>query len=140
VGGVFGGRAPRGPHRPLSASSFDAAGAAALGLRPARVRLALLALLATAVAVAVQGLGALLVLAVLVAPPVAVRRHVPTPAAAMLAGAAVAALGGVVGIELSALAGSAAGASVALVLCAVAAAGALLPKRWPVAQRPGGQA
>jgi ABC-type Mn2+/Zn2+ transport system permease subunit len=123
-------------HRPLSASSFHSAGAAALGLRPALMRLALLTLLATAVAVAVQGLGALLVLAVLVAPPVAVRRHVRTPAAAMLAGAAVAALGGLAGIQLSALAGSAAGASVALVLCAAAAVGALLPRRSRVEQRP----
>jgi ABC-type Mn2+/Zn2+ transport system permease subunit len=135
-----GGAALIALHRPLSASSFDTAGAAALGLRPALVRLALLALLALAVAVAVQGLGALLVLAVLVAPPVAVRRHVRTPAAAMLAGAAVAALGGVAGIELSALAGSAAGASVALVLCAAATVGALLPKRSLVAQRRGGPA
>lgn len=116
-------------HRPLSARAFDTAGAAALGLRPAPLRLALLTLLATAVAVAVQGLGALLVLAMLVAPPVAVRRHVATPRAAMLAAAAVAALGGVAGIQLSALAGSAAGASVALVLCAAAALGAVLPRR-----------
>jgi ABC-type Mn2+/Zn2+ transport system permease subunit len=110
-------------------SSFDAAGAAALGLRPQAVRFALLALLAAAIAVTVQGLGALLVLAVLVAPPVAVRRHVRTPAAAMLAGAALAAAAGIAGIQLSGAAGSAAGASVALVLCGAAAAGAALPRR-----------
>jgi ABC-type Mn2+/Zn2+ transport system permease subunit len=126
-------------YRPLGASCFDAAGAAALGLRPTLVRLALLVLVATAVAVAVQGLGALLVLAVLVGPAVAVRRHVRSPAAAMLAGAAVAALSGLAGIELSALAGTAAGASVALVLCAAAALGALLrPLRG--AAHPGGPA
>jgi ABC-type Mn2+/Zn2+ transport system permease subunit len=132
-----GGAALAALHRPLSATSFDAAGAAALGLRPTLVRLALLVLLATAVAVAVQGLGALLVLAVLVAPPVAVRRHVRTPAAAMLSGAAVAALCGLAGIQLSAVAGGAAGGTVALVLCAAAALGAT---RWPVARRPGGRA
>ena len=44
-------------------------------------------LLAAAVAVTVQGLGALLVLAVLIAPPVAVRDYARTPARAMLAGA-----------------------------------------------------
>jgi ABC-type Mn2+/Zn2+ transport system permease subunit len=115
--------------RPLAATSFDPAGAAALGVRPALVRLALLGLMAAAIAVAVQGLGALLVLAVLVAPPLAVRRHTRTPGAAMAAGAVVAALAGVAGIQLSALAGSAAGASVALVLCAAAALGALLPRR-----------
>ena len=85
---LAGGAALAALHRPLSASSFDASGAAALGLRPGLVRLALLSLLAAAVAVAVQGLGALLVLAVLVAPPVAVRRHARTPGAAMLGGAA----------------------------------------------------
>jgi ABC-type Mn2+/Zn2+ transport system permease subunit len=123
-----GGGALAGLHRPLVATSFDAAGAAALGLRPTAVRLALLGMLAAAIAVAVQGLGALLVLAVLVGPPVAVRRHVRTPAAAMLAGAAIAAAGGVAGIQLSSLAGTAAGASVALVLCAAAALGAALPR------------
>jgi ABC-type Mn2+/Zn2+ transport system permease subunit len=116
-------------HRPLLASSFDAGGAAALGLRPALVRFALLALMAAAIAVAVQGLGALLVLAVLVAPAVAVRAHVRAPGAAMLAGAVVAGVAGIAGIQLSSLAGTAAGASVALVLCAAAAAGAILPAR-----------
>jgi ABC-type Mn2+/Zn2+ transport system permease subunit len=109
--------------RPLAAGSFDAEGAAALGLRPALVRLALLVLLAAAIAVGVQALGALLVLAVLVAPPVAVRGHVRSPSAAMLAGAGVAAFAGVAGIQLSAVAGTAAGGSVALVLCAAAALG-----------------
>jgi ABC-type Mn2+/Zn2+ transport system permease subunit len=124
-----GGAALAALVRPLAATSFDPAGASALGLRPALVRLALLGLMAAAIAVAVQGLGALLVLAVLVAPPVAVRRHVHTPAAAMAAGAAVAGAAGIAGIQLSALAGTAAGASVALVLCAAAAVGALLPRR-----------
>jgi ABC-type Mn2+/Zn2+ transport system permease subunit len=124
-----GGAALAALARPLAATSFDPAGAAALGLRPALVRLALLGLMAAAIAVAVQGLGALLVLAVLVAPPLAVRRHVHSPAAAMAAGAVVAGVAGVAGIQLSALAGTAAGASVALVLCAAAALGALAPRR-----------
>jgi zinc transport system permease protein len=91
--------------------------------------LALLVMMAAAIAVAVEGLGALLVLAVLVGPPVAVRRHVRNPGAAMLAGGGVAAAAGVAGIQLSAQAGTAAGASVALVLCAAAGLGALLPAR-----------
>jgi ABC-type Mn2+/Zn2+ transport system permease subunit len=127
-------------HRPLSAAAFDGVGAAALGLRPALLRLALLALLALAVAVAVQGLGALLVLAVLVAPPVAVRRHAGTPGRAMLAGAALAVLAGAVGIEISFHAGSAAGASVAMALCAAAALGAALPTRARRGARPGAPA
>jgi ABC-type Mn2+/Zn2+ transport system permease subunit len=126
---LAGGAALAALSRPLAATSFDPAGASALGLRPALVRLALLGMMAAAIAIAVQGLGALLVLAVLVAPPVAVRRHVRNPGAAMLAGAGVAAAAGVAGIQLSAQAGTAAGASVALVLCAAAALGALLPVR-----------
>jgi len=112
--------------RPLTVTAFDPAGASALGLKPGVVRLTLLALMAAAIAVTVQGLGALLVLAALVAPPVAVRGHVRGPGAAMAAGAAVAAAAGVAGIQLSAQAGTAAGASVALVLCAAAALGAAL--------------
>ncbi len=112
--------------RPLTATAFDPAGASALGLKPGLVRLTLLALMAAGIAVTVQGLGALLVLAALVAPPVAVRGHVHGPGAAMVAGAAVAAAAGVAGIQLSAQAGTAAGASVALVLCAAAALGAAL--------------
>ena len=132
-----GGLALAALHRPLAAAAFDSAGAAAFGLRPALLRLTLLALLALAVAVAVQGLGALLVLAVLVAPPVAVRRHTATPARAMLAGAALAVVAGAVGIEVSFHAGSAAGASVALALCAAAALGAVLPTRGRPGWRPG---
>jgi ABC-type Mn2+/Zn2+ transport system permease subunit len=135
---VAGGAALVALHRPLCAMAFDSTGAAALGLRPALLRMALLALLALAVAVAVQGLGALLVLAVLVAPPVAVRRHAGTPARAMLAGALLAVAAGSVGIEISFHAGSAAGASVALALCAAAAVGAALPTRPRRAARPGG--
>jgi ABC-type Mn2+/Zn2+ transport system permease subunit len=126
---LTGGAALAALRRPLAAASFDPAGASALGLRPGLVRLALLVLMAAAIAIAVEGLGALLVLAVLVGPPVAVRRHVRKPGAAMLAGAGVAAAAGVAGIQLSAQAGTAAGASVALVLCAAAGLGALLPAR-----------
>jgi ABC-type Mn2+/Zn2+ transport system permease subunit len=131
---VLGGAALLTLHRPLSAVAFDAAGAAAAGVAPARVRLALLFLLATALAVAVQGLGSLLVLAVLVAPAVAVRRHAHTPRTAMLAGATVAAGAGLVGLYASHHVGSAAGASVALALCAAAALGSL--RRPPARARP----
>ena len=123
---VLGGAALATLHRPFSAVAFDPSGAAAAGIRPGLTRLALLVLLAAAVAVAVQGLGALLVLAVLIGPPVAVRAHAGSPERAMLAGAAVAVAAAVVGIEVSFHAHSAAGASVALALCAAAALGALL--------------
>ena len=127
---ALGGTALAAVHRPLSAVAFDATGAAAAGLRPAVTRLALLVLLSAAVAVAVQGLGALLVLAVLVGPALAVRQHARTPARAMLGGAAVAVFAGIVGIEVSFHAHSATGATVALALCAAAALGsALRPSR-----------
>ena len=116
-----------GLHRPFLAVALDHAGAAALGLRPALVRLALLGLVATAVAVAVQGLGSLLVLAVLIAPAVAVRRHASTVPRAMLAAEALAVLAGTAGVYASFQFGSAAGASVALALSAAALGGAWLP-------------
>jgi ABC-type Mn2+/Zn2+ transport system permease subunit len=114
-------------HRPLSALAFDPVGAPALGVRPAVARAALLVLLAAAVCVATRGLGNLLVLAVLVAPPVAVARHAHSPARAMLGGAIVAAAAGVAGFYGSYHLEVAAGASIALALCAAAALGALLP-------------
>jgi ABC-type Mn2+/Zn2+ transport system permease subunit len=117
---VLGGAVLVAMHRPLTAVAFDPAGAASAGLRPARVRLALLFVLAAALAVAVQGLGSLLVLAVLVAPAVAVRGRARSPRTAMLGGAAVAALAGLVGLYASHHLGTAAGASVALALCAAA--------------------
>ena len=127
---AFGGLALAALHRPLTALAFDADGTAAAGLRPSLLRLGLLTLLAVAVALAVQGLGALLALAVLVGPPVAVRRHARTPGRAMLSGSVVAVLAALVGIEVSFHAHSAAGASVALALCAAAALGASL-RPWP---------
>lgn len=116
-------------HRPLCAVALDPRGASALGVRPGLVRLALLAVLAAALAVAVQGLGTLLVLAVLVAPAVAVRRHAASPAQAMAAGSVAAIVAGVAGIYASHALGTAAGASVALALCSAAAVGAALPAR-----------
>jgi ABC-type Mn2+/Zn2+ transport system permease subunit len=116
-------------HRPLTALAFDEPGSRALGLSPILLRATLLGLLAAAVTVTVQGLGNLLVLATLVAPAVAVRRHASTPAHAMLAGAAGAALAGMAGIYASFHEGAAAGACVALALCLLAALGAALPLR-----------
>ena len=132
---VAGGLALAALHRPLAAVAFDAGGAGALGVRPGRVRLALLLVLATAVAVAVQGLGSLLVLAILVAPAVAVGDRVGTPGRAMAAGAAVAVGAGVLGLYSSYHLGGAAGASVALALCAAAGGGALLRRLAPRGRR-----
>ena len=76
-------------HRPLCAVAFDPGAARSIGVAATRVQLALLGLLAAAVAVAVRGLGTLLVLAVLVAPAVAARRHAARPGAGMALGAVI---------------------------------------------------
>ena len=124
---MAGGLALAALHRPLTLAAFDPETAHALGISPRWVIVALLALVGVAVAVAVQGLGNLLVLAVLVAPAVAVRGHAASPLRAMLAGAAVAIVAGVVGIYVSFHLELAAGASIALALCLAAAVGAALP-------------
>lgn len=127
-------------HRPFCALAFDDAGAGALGLPTGRLRILLLGLLAVAVAVAVQGLGTLLALAVLVAPPVAVRRWSRSPGRALVLAGAAGAAAGVVGIYVSYHLGTAAGASVALALCLAALAGSVLPGRlrpWPAGARSG---
>jgi ABC-type Mn2+/Zn2+ transport system permease subunit len=116
-------------YRPLGAVALDADAARALGIRPTAIRIALLGLLAAALAVAVQGLGSLLVLAILVAPAVAVRGRVSSPGRAMVAAGATAIVAGVAGIYASHLLGTAAGASVSLALCLAAALGAGLPVR-----------
>src|SRR5207253_837406 len=67
-------------HRPLLAIGFDRGSAPSLGARPLLVDLSLLALIAAAIVVGVQGLGNLLVLAVLIGPAATARllaRRVP---------------------------------------------------------------
>jgi ABC-type Mn2+/Zn2+ transport system permease subunit len=135
---VLGGAALAALHRPLCAVALDAQGAGSLGVRPTAVRFALLALLATTIATAVQGLGSLLVLAVVVAPAVAVAGRVDSPGRSMVAAGSVGVAGGVVGIYASDALGSAAGATVALALCAAAAIGAGL-SRFQAARAAGGE-
>jgi ABC-type Mn2+/Zn2+ transport system permease subunit len=114
-------------HGRLLVVGFDRAGARALGVRPIAVDGALLALLALALVVAVQGLGNLLVVAVLVAPPSAARLLTRRMAPMMAIAVAVAVVAGLGGLYLSYYAGTAAGASIAAMLvgaCALAAAAA----------------
>lgn len=133
---LVGGAALAALHRPLGVVAFDPGGSSSLGPSPAAVQLALIGLLAAAVAVAVQGLGSLLALAVLVAPAMAVGHRARSPGVAMAASAVVAAGSGVAGIYASHHLGSAAGASVALALCAAALQGGIAGRlrRWPVAR------
>lgn len=132
---VLGGTALAALHRPLAVVAFDPGPARTLGIGAGAVLAALLVLVAATLAVAVQGLGNLLVLAVLVAPAVAVRRHARSPARAMVGGAAVAIAAGVVGLYASYHLEVAAGAAVALALCIAAALGAALPARRPRTER-----
>jgi ABC-type Mn2+/Zn2+ transport system permease subunit len=103
-------------HGRLLAVGFDRATARAMGVSAARIDAVLLLLVAVAIMVAVQGLGNLLVVALLVA-PAATARLVTRRAAPMMAVAAgVATLSGIAGLYLSYYAGTAAGASIAAVL------------------------
>jgi ABC-type Mn2+/Zn2+ transport system permease subunit len=100
-------------HRQLLAVGFDRSSARSIGANPTLAAVALLMLIALATIVAVQGLGNLLVVAVLVSPAATARmiaqRMVPMMALATL----LAVLAGVVGLYLSYYAGTAGGASVA---------------------------
>jgi ABC-type Mn2+/Zn2+ transport system permease subunit len=106
-------------HGRLLVVGFDRTSARGLGIAPGIVDAALLVLVALALLVAVQGLGNLLVIAILIAPAATARlltRRMRTMLAASAAIAIVAAIGG---LYLSYYAGTAAGASIAGVLVAV---------------------
>jgi ABC-type Mn2+/Zn2+ transport system permease subunit len=106
-------------HTRLLIASFDRTTASALGARPALVDTALLILLALSVLVAVQALGNLLVVALLIAPAAAARlvarRMVPMMALAV--GLAIAS--GVAGLYASYHLKTAAGASIAATMVTV---------------------
>jgi ABC-type Mn2+/Zn2+ transport system permease subunit len=119
-------------HWRLLAVAFDRAGARASGTRPALADALLLTLLAVAVLVAVQGLGNLLVVAVLVAPAAVARRFARRLAPAMLLAVLVGVAAGLAGLYLSYYARVAAGAAIAGTLVAaylVARLAALVPSR-----------
>jgi ABC-type Mn2+/Zn2+ transport system permease subunit len=105
-------------HQRLLAVGFDRDGARALGVAPVAVDALLLALLALAVLVAVQGLGNLLVVAVLVAPAAAARLLTRRLGPMMALAVALGALAGIGGLYLSYYARIAAGASIAGLLVA----------------------
>lgn len=113
-------------HRSLAAAVFDPVAAPSLGVRPARIELGLLALLAVAVVAAVQALGNLLVLALIVAPAAAGIRLGASLRAQIALAAAAGALAGLLGLVASAALDTAAGASVALAAVALYALAALM--------------
>lgn len=105
-------------HARLLATGFDRAAARSLGLSPALADAALLLLLGAGVVVAVQGLGNLLVVAVLVGPAAAARNLTDRVAPMIAVACAVGVLAGLAGLYLSYYAGTAGGASVALAILA----------------------
>ena len=106
-------------HGRLLVAGFDRGAAPSLGVSPALADAALLVLLAAGIAIAVQGLGNLLVVALFVGPAAAARQLSERMLPTMLLAAALAALAGVAGLYLSYYAGTAGGASVALAIVAV---------------------
>lgn len=103
-------------HGRLLLVGFDRLNAPALGVRTGTVDLALLLLVAGALLVAVQGLGNLLVVAVLVGPAACARALTRRMSTMMVLAAAIAVGAGLGGIYLSYYAGTAAGASIAAVM------------------------
>ncbi len=112
-------------HRSLSVAVLDPVAARSLGVHPGRVELALLALLAVATVAAVQGLGNLLVFALLVAPASAAIRLGPGLRSQLLLAAGLGAGAGALGLVVSAELDIAAGASVALAAVALYAVAAV---------------
>ena len=103
-------------HGRLLLVGFDRLNAPALGVRPGAIDAALLLLVAGALLVAVQGLGNLLVVAVLVGPAACARAVTQRMAPMMTVAATIAVLAGIGGIYLSYYAGTATGASIAAVI------------------------
>jgi len=106
-------------HGRLLAVGFDRTSAKSVGASPAISDAVVLSLLAIAILVAVQGLGNLLVVAVLVAPAATARLLTRRAVPMMAAGSAIGVLGGVAGVYASYHLETAAGASIALTLVAV---------------------
>jgi ABC-type Mn2+/Zn2+ transport system permease subunit len=106
-------------HRGLAVVAFDEPTAPSLGASPAAIGLVLLVLLALTTLVAVQALGNLLVVALIIAPAAAALRLATRLAPALGLAATLAALAGVGGLYISHYLELAAGASIALVAVAL---------------------
>ena len=111
--------------RRLAIAVFDPVAAPSLGVRPARVELALLALLAIAVVAAVLSLGNLLLFAMLVAPAAAGMRLGRSLRGQLWLSAALGSTAGLVGLVVSSELDVAAGGSVALTAVALYAIAAV---------------
>jgi ABC-type Mn2+/Zn2+ transport system permease subunit len=116
-------------HRSLALVGFDRGSAPSLGARPLRWELALLAMLAVTTVAAVQGLGNLLLVALILAPAAAALSLARRLPAVLALSIAIAALAGVGGLVISFHLEVAAGASVALCAVALALLALLTPGR-----------
>lgn len=103
-------------HGRLLAVGFDRTAARSLGASPATAEAVLIALLAVAIVVAVQGLGNLLVVAVFVGPAAAARNLTERIVPMIGLSVAIALVAGLAGLYLSYYAGTAGGASVTLAI------------------------
>ena len=101
-------------HRSLLVAGFDRGSAAAFGVRPLLVDVALLALVATAILIGVQALGNLLVVALFLGPPASARLLTRRLPSMMIVAVVVAAVSSIVGLYVSYYADLAAGASVVI--------------------------
>ena len=107
-------------------AGFDRASAPALGGRPLATELMLLALVASAIVVAVQALGNLLVVALLVGPASVARLFADRVVPMMCVATLTAIAGGAGGLYLSYYAGTAGGASIAAAIVGLYLAGLAL--------------
>lgn len=119
-------------HRRLALAAFDRLSAPSLGVEPGRVDSLLLLLLGLTALVAVQALGNLLVVALLIAPGAAALRLSGRLGPALALSAAIGVGSGVGGLYLSHHLAIATGAAMALVALGAAAASALIRSRFPV--------
>lgn len=116
-------------HHTLLTVGFDRSVARALGRHPVAVDAILAVLLAATLLVAVQGLGNLLVVALLVAPAAAARRLTQRMGAMIAVSMAIAVVAGMAGLYASYHLRTAAGASIAAALVLAFAASEALTRR-----------
>lgn len=103
--------------RDLRLAAFDPQAAPSLGVRPGAVMLRLLVVLAVTIAAAAQGLGSLLLVAMLLAPAAAAIRASDRLGIQLRLAAALGAVSAVVGLEASRSLDVAAGPAIALAAC-----------------------
>lgn len=116
-------------YRGLSLSAFDRTAAPSLGARPGRWDFALLVLLAVCTLAAVQGLGNLLVVALILAPGATALNLAERLPVALVLSAVFAAASGVVGLLASFHWQIAAGAAIALAAVSLFLVALVLPRR-----------